>query len=95
MLADLEDTLNILGTGAGGVIGHHLLKRLKKDGHRVIGCDWKFPEFDPAAADTFSMLMFRREDIFSTSPVLRPHGRGSRRAQGDEKGREHIEPVDR
>lgn len=45
--------MNILITGAGGFIGHHLVKRLKKEGHRVVGCDWKYPEFEPTDADIF------------------------------------------
>lgn len=43
----------ILVTGAGGFIGHHLVKRLKSDGHTVFGIDIKWPEFEPTAADDF------------------------------------------
>jgi len=39
--------------GAGGFIGSHLVKRLKKEGVRVRGVDLKFPEFGPTAADDF------------------------------------------
>jgi len=35
----------ILVTGAGGFIGHHLVKRLKKEGHWVRGADIKLPEY--------------------------------------------------
>jgi nucleoside-diphosphate-sugar epimerase len=45
--------MNILVTGAGGFIGHHLVKRLKADGNRVIAADLKWPEFEPTAADEF------------------------------------------
>lgn len=45
--------MNILITGSGGFIGHHLAIRLKKDGHRVVGCDWKYPEFDKVVSDAF------------------------------------------
>ena len=31
----------VLVTGAGGFIGHHLVKRLKADGHWVRGVDIK------------------------------------------------------
>ena len=41
----------ILVTGAGGFIGHHLVKRLKKDGHWVRGADIKLPEYETSAAD--------------------------------------------
>jgi nucleoside-diphosphate-sugar epimerase len=34
----------IVVTGAGGFIGHHLIKRLKADGHWVRGVDIKYPE---------------------------------------------------
>lgn len=43
----------ILVTGAGGFIGHHLVKRLKADGYWVRGVDIKSPEFEPSAADEF------------------------------------------
>jgi GDP-D-mannose 3', 5'-epimerase len=47
-------------TGAGGFIGHHLVKRLKAEGYRVRGVDIKHPEFDPTAADEFELLDLRR-----------------------------------
>lgn len=43
----------ILVTGAGGFIGSHLVKRLKKDGFWVRGVDIKYPEFSDTAADDF------------------------------------------
>lgn len=45
--------------GAGGFIGHHLVKRLKADGHTVIGVDIKRPEFEKSAADTFNIWDLR------------------------------------
>ncbi|MCG8609634.1 MAG: NAD-dependent epimerase/dehydratase family protein [Pseudomonadales bacterium] len=39
--------------GAGGFIGSHLVKRLKKDGMWVRGVDLKFPEFSETVADDF------------------------------------------
>ena len=39
--------------GAGGFIGTHLVKRLKKEGFIVTGCDLKFPEYDDTEADDF------------------------------------------
>jgi nucleoside-diphosphate-sugar epimerase len=50
----------VLVTGAGGFIGHHLVKRLKKEGHWVRGVDLKYPEFEPTAADEFEILDMRR-----------------------------------
>lgn len=42
-----------LVTGAGGFIGSHLVKRLKKEGYWVRGADLKYPEFSPTAVDDF------------------------------------------
>src|SRR6202795_681392 len=39
--------------GAGGFIGNHLVKRLKRDGFWVRGVDLKFHEFAETAADDF------------------------------------------
>jgi GDP-D-mannose 3', 5'-epimerase len=52
----------ILVTGAGGFIGHHLVKRLKADGHWVRGADLKYPEYEPSFADDFAILDLRRWD---------------------------------
>lgn len=43
----------IVVCGAGGFIGSHLVKRLKKQGHYVIGVDLKFPSFSDTHADEF------------------------------------------
>jgi GDP-D-mannose 3', 5'-epimerase len=43
----------VLVTGAGGFIGSHLVKRLKKDGFWVRGVDLKAPEFSESEADEF------------------------------------------
>jgi nucleoside-diphosphate-sugar epimerase len=39
--------------GAGGFIGSHLVKKLKKEGFWVRGADLKFPEFNKTQADDF------------------------------------------
>jgi len=39
--------------GAGGFIGSHLVKRLKKEGYFVRGVDLKYPEFSNSEADVF------------------------------------------
>ncbi len=39
--------------GAGGFIGHHLVKRLKQEGFWVKGIDIKLPEFSKSEADEF------------------------------------------
>lgn len=39
--------------GAGGFIGGHLVKRLKREGYWIRGVDLKYPEFSETAADEF------------------------------------------
>jgi len=51
--------MRILVTGAGGFIGHHLVKRLKFEGHWVRGVDIKKPEYEATAADEFELLDLR------------------------------------
>ncbi len=48
--------------GAGGFIGGHLVKKLKKEGYWVRGVDLKEHEFAPSAADEFLKLDLRREE---------------------------------
>ena len=50
----------ILVTGAGGFIGHHLVKHLKARGCWVRGVDLKRPEYEPTPADEFTLLDLRR-----------------------------------
>src|ERR1700747_356686 len=50
----------ILVTGAGGFIGHHLVKRLKAEGNWVRGADIKMPEYEPSVADEFEVLDLRK-----------------------------------
>lgn len=49
----------VLVTGAGGFIGHHLVKRLKAEGFWVRGVDIKKPEFEPSEADEFLIYDLR------------------------------------
>ncbi len=46
--------MRILCTGAGGFIGHHLVKHLVEDGHDVRAVDIKAPEFGPTAANDYN-----------------------------------------
>ncbi|MEM8598962.1 MAG: NAD-dependent epimerase/dehydratase family protein [Bacteroidota bacterium] len=50
----------VLVTGAGGFIGHHLVKFLKAKGYWVRGVDIKHPEFGASDADEFELLDLRR-----------------------------------
>lgn len=49
----------ILVTGAGGFIGHHLVKRLRAEGYWVRGADIKPPEYEQSAANDFQLLDLR------------------------------------
>lgn len=55
--------------GAGGFIGWHLVRRLKAEGHYVIGIDRKHPEFAASQADEFFKFDLT---ISATSPVWGP-----------------------
>ncbi|HUT96467.1 MAG TPA: NAD-dependent epimerase/dehydratase family protein [Candidatus Paceibacterota bacterium] len=59
--------------GAGGFIGGHLVKQLKKEGYWVRGVDLKKHEFSPSAADEFLILDLREEKNCQTA-VLGPNG---------------------
>ena len=48
--------------GAGGFIGSHLVRHLKREGYWVRGVDIKLLEFAPSAADEFKVLDLRDLD---------------------------------
>ncbi len=52
----------VLVTGAGGFIGHHLVKFLAQEGYAVRGVDVKYPEYEPSPAEEFEVLDLRRLD---------------------------------
>ena len=56
----MHNHTHVLVTGAGGFIGHHLVRVLKADGYWVRGVDIKKPEFEPSPADEFEVLDLRR-----------------------------------
>jgi nucleoside-diphosphate-sugar epimerase len=49
--------------GAGGFIGHHLVRRLKREGFWVRGVDLKYPEFSETEADDFVIGDLRDPDF--------------------------------
>jgi len=49
----LDNCKTALVLGAGGFIGSHMVKRLKKEGFWVRGIDLKFPEYSKTEADDF------------------------------------------
>ena len=48
--------------GAGGFIGSHMVKRLKREGYWVRGVDLKRPEFSDTEADEFLIYDLRSQD---------------------------------
>jgi GDP-D-mannose 3',5'-epimerase len=58
----MKESTRILVTGAGGFIGHHLVNRLKAEGHWVRGVDLKHPEYQASAADEFEVRDLRKWD---------------------------------
>jgi len=51
----------VLVAGAGGFIGHHLIKYLKKKGYWIRGVDIKKPEYEDTWADEFLILDLREK----------------------------------
>lgn len=62
---NMEKTALVLG--AGGFIGSHLVKRLKREGFWVRGVDLKYPEFAETEADDFLLGDLRDQDICSAA----------------------------
>ncbi len=54
-------TKTALVCGAGGFIGHHLVRRLKAEGFWVRGVDLKFPRFSHTEADDFALGDLREQ----------------------------------
>ena len=57
--------------GAGGFIGSHMVKRLKKENFYVIGVDLKKPEFSKSEADMFIIGDLRDPNLISE--VIKPN----------------------
>jgi GDP-D-mannose 3',5'-epimerase len=54
--------IRVAVTGAGGFIGHHLVKYLVARGYWVRGIDVELPEYEPSPADEFAILDLRRSE---------------------------------
>ena len=72
----MRNQTRVLVTGAGGFIGHHLIRYLTERGYWVRGVDIKEPEFEPTAADEFKLLDLRRSEncLAATSDVDEVYG---------------------
>jgi GDP-D-mannose 3',5'-epimerase len=53
----------VIVLGAGGFIGSHLVKRLKKEGFFVRGVDLKYPEYTKTFADEFILGDLRNQQV--------------------------------
>jgi GDP-D-mannose 3', 5'-epimerase len=58
----MSDQTRVLVTGAGGFIGHHLVKYLTERGYWVRGVDIKEPEYESTSANEFEVLDLRDRD---------------------------------
>ncbi len=57
----MKDQTRVLVTGAGGFIGHHLVRSLVARGYWVRGADIKPPQYERSAAHEFLLLDLRRQ----------------------------------
>ena len=95
----MKPATRVLVTGAGGFIGHHLVKRLKAEGYWVRGVDIKEPEFEayrgrriPTSRSSF--LAQHATGHEPHAPGLQPRGRHGRhrlhyRATGRHRPQQH------
>ena len=58
----MQERPRVLVTGAGGFIGHHLVKYLVGHGYWVRGADIKEPEYEPTSAHEFEILDLRKSE---------------------------------
>jgi GDP-D-mannose 3',5'-epimerase len=58
----MQERARVLVTGAGGFIGHHLVKYLVGHGYWVRGADIKEPEYEPTSAQEFEILDLRERE---------------------------------
>jgi len=56
--------------GAGGFIGHHMVKRLREEGYFVHGVDLKYPEFSLSLANVFTIADLRDPEAWDD--ILEP-----------------------
>ncbi len=61
----VPNSKKVVVCGAGGFIGHHLVKRYKSEGFWVRGVDIKYPEYEETDADEFIIADLRNPDATS------------------------------
>ena len=59
----MSNAKKILVCGAGGFIGSHLVKRLKREGFWVCGVDLKLPEYSTTTTDSFLIGDLREQEF--------------------------------
>lgn len=59
----MEENKKALVCGAGGFIGSHLVRKLKREGYWVRGVDLKYPEFSETEADEFIIGDLRDQQV--------------------------------
>jgi len=59
-------TGKVLVCGAGGFIGSHLVKRLKRKGYWVRGVDLNYPKYASTQADEFIIGDLRDQNVCKT-----------------------------
>lgn len=72
----MSDQTRVLVTGAGGFIGHHLVKYLTSRGYWVRGVDIKQPEYEATSAHEFEILDLREREncLRATADVDEAYG---------------------
>src|SRR6185295_18375732 len=58
----MSEKVKVLVTGAGGFIGHHLVKYLVERGYHVRGVDIKEPEYESTVAHEFELMDLSNEE---------------------------------
>lgn len=59
----MNSAKKVLVCGAGGFLGSHLIKRLKREGFWVRGADVKYPDFEETEADDFVIADLRQQQL--------------------------------
>ena len=88
----MSNPTRVVVTGAGGFIGHHLVKYLVERGYWVRGVDVKEPEYEPTAAHEFELLDLCKFDncLQAMRGADEVYGHGRHRFHRVQQGRHHA-----